>query len=259
MYHHDVIVPKEDTAAREAAMGPATLVVASATRETIERARRRLQGRADDGDGAGAPPAPAAGARSRASAAVAAPAASPREPRPRPKPFAEDWRATSTERPATTIANAATDIVPEATGFKPRPLGERFRHVPIEDLVGSPYVDYVWGGIDVSPDGAEVAFAWNKSGTFEIYSAPIERERIYQLTDAKERTVSPRWSPDGKQLACLRDRGRNERLDNLLVDRDGERERHVKNGPDGMHRQMGRSPEEARSSHVSNGVDPDFA
>src|SRR6266540_1149697 len=46
MYHHDVIVPKEDTAVREAAMGPATLVVASATRETLEKAKRPLPARA---------------------------------------------------------------------------------------------------------------------------------------------------------------------------------------------------------------------
>ncbi|MGH2490820.1 MAG: hypothetical protein ACRDF9_04870, partial [Candidatus Limnocylindria bacterium] len=158
MYHNDVIVPKEDTAAREAAMGPATLVVASATREVLERAKRPSPARGGiAGDGASAPPA------------SPAPSAPPREQKPRPKPFAEDWRATSTERPPTTIANAATDIVPTAGGFKPRLLGERFRRVPIEDLVGSPYVDYVWGGIDLSPDATEVAFAWNRSGTFEIY------------------------------------------------------------------------------------------
>ena len=242
MYHHDVIVPKEDTAAREAAMGPATLVVASATRETQEAAKRPLPSRgALAGDGAGATAAPA------------------REPRPRPKPFAEDWRATSTERPPTTIANPPTDIVPSAADFKPRSIGERFRRVPIADLVGSPYVDYVWGGIDLSPDGAEVAFAWNRSGTFEIYSAPIDRERIYQLTDAKERSVSPRWSPDAKQLAFLRDRGGNERFDIWLVDRDGETERNLTDEPDVMHRDIAWSPEGSRIAYVANAGGKAFA
>jgi dipeptidyl aminopeptidase/acylaminoacyl peptidase len=266
MYHHDVIVPQEDTAARVAAMGPATLVVASATRETLERAKRPLPSRGvANGDGAGAPPSPPApsappapSVQPRAAAGAPAPA-TPREPRPRPKPFAEDWRATSTDRPATTIANAATDIVPEATGFKPRPLGERFRHVPIEDLVGSPYVDYIWGGIDVSPDGAEVAFAWNKTGTFEIYSAPIERERIFQLTDAKERSVSPRWAPDASQLACLRDRGGNERFDIWLVDRDGEKERNLTNEPDVMHRDITWSPDGSHIAYVANADGKGFA
>ncbi|MEP6693220.1 MAG: alpha/beta fold hydrolase [Chloroflexota bacterium] len=248
MYHHDVIVPKEDTAARVAAMGPATLVVANASRETAEQAKRPL----------------AAGERrvqddAKATGVASAPAAAPKEQRQRPKPFAEDWRATSTERPATTIANAATDIVPEAAGFKPRSIGERFRKVPIEDLVGSPYVDYVWGGIDLSPDGAEVAFSWNKSGTFEIYSAPIERERLYQLTDAKERTVSPRWSPDAKQLACLRDRGGNERFDIWLVDRDGETERNLTSEPDVMHRDITWSPDGSRIAYVANAGGKAFA
>ncbi|HUG05052.1 MAG TPA: alpha/beta fold hydrolase [Candidatus Limnocylindria bacterium] len=244
MYHHDAIVPKEDTASREAAMGPETLVVASATREILERAKRPVPMPARGavaGDGDGAPPAV------------------PREQKGRPMPFAEDWRATSTERPPTTIANAATDIVPAAAGFKPRPLGERFHRVPIDDLVGSPYVDYLWGGIDLSPDGAEVAFSWNKSGTFEIYSAPIERERLYQLTDAKERSVSPRWSPDAKHLAFLRDRGGNERFDIWLVDRDGETERNLTNEPDVMHREIAWSPDGSRIAYVANAAGKGFA
>jgi dipeptidyl aminopeptidase/acylaminoacyl peptidase len=258
MYHHDVIVPKEDTAAREAAMGPATLVVASATREMIESAKRPSQtGSALAGDGAGA--APAATRATAAPPAAGSSTTPAREPRPRPKPFAEDWRATSTERPPTTIANPATDIVPAASGFKPLVLGERFRRVPIEDLVGSPYVDYVWGGIDLSPDGTEVAFSWNKSGTFEIYSAPIEHETIYQLTDAKERSVSPRWSPDAKRLAFLRDTGGNERLDIWLVDRDGETERNLTNEPDVTHRDIQWSPDGSRIAYVANAGGKGFA
>ena len=250
MYHHDVIVPKEDTAAREAAMGPATLVVASATREMLERAKRPLPvGSAVAGDGAGPTPPPPA------------PPTSPREQRSRPKPFAEDWRATSTERPPTTIANPAADIVPAAAGFKPRSLGESFRRASIEDLVGSPYVDYVWGGIDLAPDGTEVAFAWNRSGTFEIYRAPIERERLYQLTDARERSVWPRWSPDAKQIAFLRDRGGNERFDIWLVDRDGETERNLTNEPDATHRDIAWSPDGSRIAYVANvaGMEKAFA
>src|SRR6185503_1843117 len=121
------------------------------------------------------------------------------------------------------------------------------------------YVDYIWGGIDLSADGAEVAFAWNKTGTFEIYSAPIERERIYQLTDAKERSVSPRWSPDAKQLAHLRDRGGNERFDIWLVDRDGEKERNLTNEPDVMHRDITWSPDGSRIAYVANAAGKGFA
>ncbi len=241
MYHYDPIVPREQTAAREAGMGSSTLVVARATRELLERPKRPLPaGAAPSSDGAGAPPAPPrAGGRPRA--------------------FAEDWTAPGTERPPTTVANPPADIVPGAGAYRPRALGERFARVPIADFVGSPYVDYIWGGIDLSPDGSEVAFAWNRSGTFEIYAAPVERERLYQLTDAKERSVWPRWSPDAKQIAFLRDRGGDERFDVWLVDRDGEHERNLTDEPNVMHRDIVWSPDGSEIAYVANAGGKKFA
>src|SRR5207245_328200 len=108
----------------------------------------------------------------------------------------------------------------------PRSIGGRYRRLSVDELAGVPYVDYIWGGVDLSPDGSEAAFSWNRSGTFEIYSAPLDGARIYQLTDAKERSVWPRWSPDAKQLAFLRDRGGDERFDIWLVGRGGRRRDH---------------------------------
>jgi len=114
MTNHDPIVPKEDTATRQAAMGPATLVVSSETRDRIERAKRPVPATttAIGGDGAGAPVLPKTN---------------------RPRPFAEDWDAPGTESPPTTIANPAADIVPGVTrsgsaasvagAYTPRPLG----------------------------------------------------------------------------------------------------------------------------------------
>lgn len=49
MTHHDPVVPREVTVAREAGMGPETLVVSETTREKVERAKRPVR------DGAGAP------------------------------------------------------------------------------------------------------------------------------------------------------------------------------------------------------------
>ncbi len=235
MTNHEIIVPKEDTSPREAAMGPETLVVSRQARDLIERAKHPAAATpaARAGDGGGAPPAP------------------PKETK-RPKPFAEDWDAPGTERPPTTIANPPTDIVPAAGVYRPRPLGERFQHVAIEDLVGSPSVDWNFGAIDLSPEGDEVAFSWNKTGNFEIYSAPIEKPTLYQLTDGSERSVSPRWAPDGKQLAFLRDRGGDERWDIWLVDRDGEHERDLTNEPGVSHRDIAWSPDGRYIAYVAN-------
>src|SRR5207245_323975 len=179
----------------EAAMGPETLVVATAARELVERPRRPVRPErvpaAGESEGARGP-APAT--------------------KKRPKSFAEDWTARSSPRPPTTIANPETDIQPPPPVVAPRSIGDRYRRLSVEELAGVPYVDYIWGGIDLSPDGSEVAFSWNRSGTFEIFSAPLDGARIFQLTEANERSVWPRWSPDAKQLAFLRDRGGDERF-----------------------------------------------
>ena len=236
---HDPIVPREVTSPREAAMGPETLVVASAARELVERPRRPM------------PAAP--------SATPSGAAQQPAKASKRPKNFAEDWDARGTARPPTTIANAATDIQPPPPVVEPRSIGERYRRLSVEELAGVPYVDYIWGGIDLSPDGSEVAFSWNRSGTFEIFSAPIDGERIFQLTEANERSVWPRWSPDAKQIAFLRDRGGDERLDIWLVDRDGERERNLTNEPGVTHRDIAWSPDGTKLAYIANAGGKGFA
>ena len=235
---HDPIVPREVTAAREAAMGPETLVVATAARELVERPRRPT-------------PAPA-------SAAASGAAQQPAKASKRPKNFAEDWDARGTARPPTTIANPATDIQPPPPVVAPRSIGDRYRRLSVEELAGVPYVDYIWGGIDLSPDGSEVAFSWNRSGTFEIFSAPLDGERIFQLTGANERSVWPRWSPDAKQLAFLRDRGGDERFDIWLVDRDGEHERNLTNEPGVMHRDLAWSPDGTKLVYTANAAGKGF-
>ena len=229
---HDPIVPREVTAPREAAMGPETLVVATAARELVERPRR---------------PVPATAAASASGAAQQVPKATKR-----PKSFAEDWDARGTARPPTTIANPATDIQPPPPVVAPRSIGDRYRRLSVEELAGVPYVDYIWGGIDLSPDGSEIAFSWNRSGTFEIFSAPLDGERIFQLTEANERSVWPRWSPDAKQLAFLRDRGGDERFDIWLVDRDGEHERNLTNEPGVMHRDIAWSADGTKLAYTAN-------
>jgi dipeptidyl aminopeptidase/acylaminoacyl peptidase len=242
---HDPIVPREVTAPREAAMGPETLVVAITARELVERPRRPVGSARASGAGE------SEGARGQAPAKERA--------TKRPKSFAEDWDARGTARPPTTIANPATDIQPPPPVVAPRSIGDRYRRLSVEELAGVPYVDYIWGGIDLSPDGSEVAFSWNRSGTFEIFSAPLDGERIFQLTGANERSVWPRWSPDAKQLAFLRDRGGDERFDVWLVDRDGEHERNLSDEPGVMHRDIAWSPDGTKLAYTANAGGKGFA
>ena len=222
MKPNPIIVPQDQTAAREAAMGPDTLVVAQQVRERTEAAPRPLRG--------GAAPA----------AATAAPAVKAGK---RPKSFAEDWTAEGSVAPPTTMANPPADLMPAPARFRPVLLGEGFTRLDVDVVAGLPWVDYFWGGIDLSPDGREVAFSWNRTGTFEVYAVPIAGDRIIQLTAADTRSVWPRWSPDGSQVAFLRDANGNERFAIWVVDRDGEHERKLSADDDAMHREIEWSPD----------------
>ena len=238
MKPNPVIVPQEQTAAREAAMGTDTLVVAQQLRARSEAAPRPTRG--------GAPVA----------AASAAPAAKPSS---RPRSFAEDWAAEGSVSPPTTVANAPADLLPAPSRYRPAALGESFRRLDVELVAGLPSVDYIWGGIDLSPDGREVAFAWNRTGAYELYVAPIAGDRIIQLTGADTRSVWPRWSPDGSQLAFLRDAGGDERFAIWVVDRDGEHERKLTSVDAATYRDLAWSPDGKWIACVTNAAGKRFA
>ena len=213
MKPNPLIVPPDETAAREAAMGPGTLVVANQVRERTEAAPRPAHG--------GAP------AEKKEPSADGAAGGGEKRPSARPRSFAEDWKAEGTVAPPTTVANPPADLRSAPPPFHPVPLGDGFTRLDAAQVAGLPTVDFFWGGIDLSPDGTEVAFAWNQSGTYELYSAPIADERIIQLTESGTRSVSPRWSPDGGQIAFLRDDAGTERFSVWTVDRDGTQERKL--------------------------------
>ena len=275
---HNPIVPTDTTSPREAAMGPATLIVASASRDAMARPRRPAWEREPED---AQPPAAAPATPTGAAAVIAAPvsalrtasdvigrtageavrrvadaaanAASPPAPPPkrRPRNFDEDWAAPSTPQPPTTLPNP-DGIEPAGPRLAVRSLGERFAKLDLASVVGSPVVDYYWGGIDLSADGSEVAFAWDRGGTFEIYSTPLGGDRIFQLTEAGERSVQPRWSPDASQIAFLRDHGGDENFDVVLVDRDGAEERVLAHRTARLHRDIAWSPDGRTIASVTN-------
>lgn len=55
---------------------------------------------------------------------------------------------------------------------------------------------------DLSPDGTKITFLSTRSGRSLIYTANVDGSNVQQLTSAERGTdVSPRWSPDGTQIA----------------------------------------------------------
>lgn len=61
----------------------------------------------------------------------------------------------------------------------------------------------------ISPDNKTIAFVWNGGGgnQFDIYSKSIGSVEPQRLTHDSLPSIHPAWSPDGKQLAFLREAG----------------------------------------------------
>ncbi len=58
---------------------------------------------------------------------------------------------------------------------------------------------------DISPDGKQLAFSWNKSGQSEIYLLEVGSGDLRMLTGPPESKLAPRFSPDGESLVYAQD------------------------------------------------------
>ena len=75
----------------------------------------------------------------------------------------------------------------------------------LEELLHVPYVEPDLG-FEISPDGSQAAFSWNKSGTWEIYTLDLNGDsQPRRKTFGEGSKFSPRWNPSGSKLAYVID------------------------------------------------------
>jgi dipeptidyl aminopeptidase/acylaminoacyl peptidase len=85
-------------------------------------------------------------------------------------------------------------------------------------LMAVPHVD-PYGGYEVSPDGTRVAFAWNRTGHWEIYEAPLDRALPpRQISRGPGAKLAPCYSPGGRHLAYAVDADGSEAYDLYVCD-----------------------------------------
>jgi dipeptidyl aminopeptidase/acylaminoacyl peptidase len=85
-------------------------------------------------------------------------------------------------------------------------------------LLRVPQVDTEYG-FDLSLDGKKLAFAWNSGAQWEIFQLELSNNgKIEQLTQGPGGKFSPKYSPDGQQVAYLVDLDGSEEFDIWLMD-----------------------------------------
>ncbi len=104
----------------------------------------------------------------------------------------------------------------------------RKNEVPEAPLVAVPLTSYAGdeGEPSLSPDGTQVAFAWDgeKQDKSDIYVKQIGVEPPFRLTSDPAMNYSPAWSPDGGFIAFLRELS-HDRTDIVIVPQRGGPER----------------------------------
>jgi eukaryotic-like serine/threonine-protein kinase len=113
--------------------------------------------------------------------------------------------APSHRRPSTVVAGITLLAVAIGTGF----AISRFRRgIPDTPLRATALTTF--SGVErypsLSPDGSQVAFAWNgpKQDNYDIYVQLVGTGVPLRLTTNENADFNPAWSPDGRSIAFLR-------------------------------------------------------
>lgn len=93
------------------------------------------------------------------------------------------------------------------------------KKLDLEQLLRIPHIDSEYG-FDISPHGDQIAFAWNLSGQWEIYtkSLPELEKPPVKISSGSGGKFAPQYAPDGHKLLYVVDQDGSEQFDIIQVD-----------------------------------------
>ena len=100
---------------------------------------------------------------------------------------------------ALVVVSAATWIAFQFVTLRHPPQTPEHQLTRLTDGLGL-QIDPAW-----SPDGQYIAYAWDKSGNFDIWAQRLPDGQPIQLTHSPLQETNPDWSPDGKAIVFRRE------------------------------------------------------
>jgi len=123
------------------------------------------------------------------------------------------------------ILSILSIVILRRPGFRVRE--DEYEIVPFSAEVGLQFSPAI------SPDNKTVAFVWDGGGNqFDIYSRSAGSTELQRLTHDSLPSIHPAWSPDGTQLAFVRQAGSEARL--IVLDLSTHRERLIRRMADSL-------------------------
>jgi len=108
----------------------------------------------------------------------------------------------------------------------------------------------------LSPDGKQIVFTSNRSGTYQIYTCNTEGENIKQLTHSSGSNATPVWSPNGDKIVFASERDNDSEI--YIMNADGTAQTRLTNQPgDDSHPQF--SPDGSKIIFNSPRTTPDLS